>query len=54
MLQDHGLDGSVANIAVIVECCKFVSTANLSWSILYTRAASGISFAGIASLSHNS
>ena len=36
MLQDHGLGGSVTNIAVIVECCEFVSTASFSWSILYT------------------
>ena len=53
-LQNHGLDGSVANIAVIVECCKSVSTANFSWSILYTRTTSRISPARIASLSQDS
>ena len=54
MLQDYGLDGSVANIAVKVDCCEFVSTASFFWSILYTRAVSGISFAGIVSLSRDS
>ena len=54
MLQDDGLDGSVANIAVKVDCCEFVSTASFFWSILYTRAVSGISFAGIVSLSRDS
>ena len=54
MLQDHGLDSSVTNIAVIVECCEFVSTASFSWSILYTRAAYGTRFARMVSLSQDS
>ena len=52
-LQNRELDGSVANIAVIVDCCKFVFTVSFSWSILYTRAASGIIFGRIASLSQD-
>ena len=30
MLQDHGLDESIGNIAVTDDCCKFVSSANFS------------------------
>ena len=51
--QDHVLDGSVANIAVTVECCELFSAASFYWSILYTRAASGVIFAEIVSLSQN-
>ena len=47
-------DGSEANIAVMVECCEFVSTASFSWSILYTIAASTVSFSWIISLSQDS
>ena len=47
-------DGSEANIAVMVECCEFVSTASFSWSILYTIAASRVSFSWIVSLSQDS
>ena len=54
MLQDHGLDGSVANIADIVQCNEFVSIANFSWSILNTRVTSEKSFAGVVSLSQDS
>ena len=53
-LQDHGLDGSIANNAVMVECCKFVSTATFYWSIIYTRDVSGMSFAGNVPMSQNS
>ena len=41
-------------IAFIVEYCEFVSPVSFSWNMLYTRAASGISFAGIVSLSQGS
>ena len=38
----------------MVECCKFVSTANFYWSIIYTRDVSGMSFAGNVPMSQNS